>query len=197
MSKPPLLVHLLLHPESEPARELARHIHRQLNEDVVVPGLRVPTAFCPVGDGSRPPADCRSDLADRSFMVRWPKRAPFTPDMRPLYEERGQDWWNYPDMVQLLRKQGVVGINPLLTEGEHRELFETIDPVRMIELVLLGLDKPGRTRRFDVSFDSGGIDRTEIGLQFHWRITGYMVPNPVRTTLRRGVILGITQSTFR
>lgn len=69
MSKQPLLVHLLFHPESAPARELARTIHQQLNEDVILPGLRVPTVFCPVADGSRPPARCRLDHAQRSFVV--------------------------------------------------------------------------------------------------------------------------------
>lgn len=69
MSKQPLLVHLLFHPESAPARELARTIHQQLNEDAILPGLRVPTVFCPVADGSRPPARCRLDQAQRSFVV--------------------------------------------------------------------------------------------------------------------------------
>ena len=47
MKKEPLLVHLVFHPESPSARELAQHVHRQLNSDIIVPGLRVPTVFWP------------------------------------------------------------------------------------------------------------------------------------------------------
>jgi SLOG cluster2/TIR domain len=69
MSKQPLIVQLLFHPESKSARALAQHIHGQLNDDVVVPGLRVPTVFCPVSDGLRPPAKHRLTVAERSFVV--------------------------------------------------------------------------------------------------------------------------------
>jgi SLOG cluster2/TIR domain len=65
--KPPLLVHLLFHPKSSDGRELARHLHRQLNDDATVPGLRVPTVFWPAIE----PAELqkRLDLAERSFVV--------------------------------------------------------------------------------------------------------------------------------
>jgi hypothetical protein len=69
MPKQPLLVHLWFHPRSKSARALAQHLHRQLNDDVVVPGLRVPTVFCPVSDGNRPPATNRLDLAQRSVVI--------------------------------------------------------------------------------------------------------------------------------
>jgi hypothetical protein len=65
----PILVHLIFHPQSSSARELARHIHRQLNDDVVVPGLRVPTMFCPVGEGGHPPEALHLDAAALSFVV--------------------------------------------------------------------------------------------------------------------------------
>lgn len=68
-------------------------------------------------------------------------RAPFAPEMKKLYESAGLEWWDYPEMVGLLRQKGIAGINPCLTEDEHRELFRTIDPVQMIELVLLGLSR--------------------------------------------------------
>jgi hypothetical protein len=67
--------------------------------------------------------------------------APHAPEMHKLYEARGQAWLDYPDIVRLLREKGIAGINPLLTEAEHRELFDTIDPVRMVELVLTGIGK--------------------------------------------------------
>ena len=68
MPKPPLLVHVIFHPASEDARGLACTIHRALNADPVVPGLRVPTLFCPT-DGAMPPATYGLDQAERSFVV--------------------------------------------------------------------------------------------------------------------------------
>jgi hypothetical protein len=38
MNKQPLLVHLIFHPQSESARDLARYIYQQLNGDIIVPG---------------------------------------------------------------------------------------------------------------------------------------------------------------
>jgi hypothetical protein len=69
MPKQPLLVQFLFHPQSKSARALAQHVHRQLNDDVVVPGLRIPTVFCPVSDRGQPPPAHRLDIAERSFVV--------------------------------------------------------------------------------------------------------------------------------
>jgi hypothetical protein len=69
------------------------------------------------------------------------KRAPFASEMKALYEQRGVDWVGYPEMISLLRQHGLKGINPLLDEREQEELFETVDPRRMVELVLLGLSR--------------------------------------------------------
>lgn len=69
MVKQPLLVHLLFHPGSGVARDLARHIHVQLNDDLLVPGLRIPTVFCPLGQGKCPPARVKLDWAQHSFVV--------------------------------------------------------------------------------------------------------------------------------
>jgi hypothetical protein len=68
MSKPPLLVHIIFHPASEDARALARAIHNALNADPAMPGLRVPTVFCPT-DGVLPPAIQDLDQAERDFVV--------------------------------------------------------------------------------------------------------------------------------
>ena len=65
----PLLVQFIFHPESETARDLARHIHRQLNDDIVVPGLRVPTVFCPMTKEKRPPSHYRLDQAQQIVVV--------------------------------------------------------------------------------------------------------------------------------
>ena len=69
------------------------------------------------------------------------KRAPFAPEMRALYEQRGIEWVDYPEIVSLLREKGMKGINPLLSDEEQKELFETVDPGRMVELVLRGLNR--------------------------------------------------------
>ena len=69
ISRSPLLVWLIFHPRSEAARTLAREIHHNLNDDAVVPGLRIPTAFCRVAAGDLPPKDLRLDLAERNFVI--------------------------------------------------------------------------------------------------------------------------------
>jgi len=69
MGLQPLLIHFMFHPKSKSARDMARHLHRQLNDDVVVPGLRVPTVFCPFDNSLRPPTVNRLGIAQRSFVV--------------------------------------------------------------------------------------------------------------------------------
>ena len=68
------------------------------------------------------------------------KNAPHSEEMRQLYSERGIEWEGYEEIVDFLRQKGVSGINPLLTEDENLELFRTIDLMRMVELVLRGLN---------------------------------------------------------
>ena len=68
MKKQPLLLHLVFHPESDSARELARHIHCELNGNLIVPGLRVPTVFCPTAEAQKPPPKLRLDFAERNFV---------------------------------------------------------------------------------------------------------------------------------
>jgi hypothetical protein len=69
------------------------------------------------------------------------RRAPFAPQMRELYQARGVEWMDYPEIVALLRGKGVAGINPLLTAAEHEQLFDSVDPLAIAELLLHGLDK--------------------------------------------------------
>ena len=109
MPKPPLLVHLLFHPDSLSAR----HVHRQLNEDAVVPGLRVPTAFCPYHGASAPPEVDHLTLSERSFVAI-------------LAGERlnvDEPWCTF------------------LTKAQNEEVFDSIDPTRIVELILAGLGK--------------------------------------------------------
>jgi len=67
--KAPLLVHLVFHPESDSARELAKQIHIALNRDPNVPGLRIPTVFCAEDGSDNPPENQRLDQAERSFVI--------------------------------------------------------------------------------------------------------------------------------
>ncbi|MCP4691048.1 MAG: toll/interleukin-1 receptor domain-containing protein [Desulfobacterales bacterium] len=69
------------------------------------------------------------------------KRAPYAREMRDLYKEQNETWWGYTEMVALLREKGVTGLNPLLREEDHRELFHTRDVGRMVQLIMKGLDK--------------------------------------------------------
>ena len=61
--------------------------------------------------------------------------------MKALYVQRGLVWLDYPDMVSLLRDKGISGINPLLGPEEHELLFDSVDPLAIAELVLLGLSR--------------------------------------------------------
>jgi hypothetical protein len=69
------------------------------------------------------------------------RRAPNAEPVRDLYGRCGQAWWDYSEMVKLLRDTGITGINPLLSANENRELFHTRDVSRMVELILAGLGK--------------------------------------------------------
>ena len=69
MSQLPLLVAIVFHPESPSMRALALQLHRALNDDPVVPGLRIPTQFCAEDGTGKPPAALDLDQAERSFVV--------------------------------------------------------------------------------------------------------------------------------
>ncbi|HEV7517042.1 MAG TPA: TIR domain-containing protein [Thermoanaerobaculia bacterium] len=70
MIKPPLLVRVAFHPQSEEARRLAVDLHHALNDDPAVPGLRIPTAFVPEdGTGAPPDAVTLGTDAEREFVI--------------------------------------------------------------------------------------------------------------------------------
>jgi hypothetical protein len=69
MPEQPLIVHFLFHPQSVTARELARHVHAQLNEDAILPGLRIPTIFTEAAAGGGPPAVPPFHHAKKNFVV--------------------------------------------------------------------------------------------------------------------------------
>jgi hypothetical protein len=57
MSTVPLLVHVVYHPASQDAADLALHLHAHLNDDPAIPGLRIPTLFVPDDKTGAPPAE--------------------------------------------------------------------------------------------------------------------------------------------
>jgi hypothetical protein len=65
----PLLVHIIFHPRSTATREAAIHLHRALNDDPAVPGLRIPTIFAAEDGTGLPPAIHDLDEAERSVVV--------------------------------------------------------------------------------------------------------------------------------
>jgi hypothetical protein len=64
------------------------------------------------------------------------RQASFAEEMRQLYREGGDPWWDYPEMIELIRAKCIAGLNPGLSEKEHQELFHTTDILRMVELVI-------------------------------------------------------------
>jgi hypothetical protein len=70
------------------------------------------------------------------------KRAPHAEKLRQLYQERGEvGWWTYEEIVHFIKQQGIEGLRNGLNEEENRELFESTDCDRMVELLLRGLGK--------------------------------------------------------
>jgi hypothetical protein len=66
---PPLLLHLIFHPASSEARDLAHTLHRALNNDSALPGLAVPTRIL-IEDGTKlPPPDHSLDEAEHSVVI--------------------------------------------------------------------------------------------------------------------------------
>jgi hypothetical protein len=66
---PPLLLHLVFHPASAPARAFAHALHRALNSDSALPGLAVPTRVVSEDGTGLPPAAYGLDEAEHSVAV--------------------------------------------------------------------------------------------------------------------------------
>jgi hypothetical protein len=65
----PLLLHLIFHPASSSARQLARTLHRGFNNDSALPHLAVPTKIVPEDGSLLPPAAYDLDEAERSVVI--------------------------------------------------------------------------------------------------------------------------------
>jgi hypothetical protein len=66
---PPLVVHLIFHPVSEGARNLALTLHRALNADSALPGLTVPTVLLSEDGSNLPPIKHDLDQSENSVAV--------------------------------------------------------------------------------------------------------------------------------
>jgi hypothetical protein len=66
---PPLLVHLIFHPESQEARRVALMLHRALNSDSALPGLAVPTVLLAEDGTTLPPTKYNLDQAESSVAI--------------------------------------------------------------------------------------------------------------------------------
>lgn len=67
--RPPLFVQVIFHPKSDRARNLAMGIYHALNDDSLLPGLRVPTVFAREDGSTFPPTELDPDEAERSVLV--------------------------------------------------------------------------------------------------------------------------------
>ena len=62
----PFLLHLIFHPGSPQARNIARTFHLALNGDAALPNLAVPTRLLPEDGTELPPEEYDLDEAERS-----------------------------------------------------------------------------------------------------------------------------------
>lgn len=78
--------------------------------------------------------------------LRWDyqRAAPFSDELRTLYQERGETWDEYDTIADELKERGVVGLRNGLTEDENRELATTRSAERIVELVLHGIQQSNR-----------------------------------------------------
>ncbi len=98
MRPTPLLVHLVFHPESAQARELAVALHRALNCDPLLPGLRVPTVMLREDGSGLAPAIHNLDEGQLSVVI-------VLADDLMLVGGSQKDRLSWPDFVLSLAQQ--------------------------------------------------------------------------------------------
>lgn len=70
--------------------------------------------------------------------------APYSDELRKLYEQRGEAWDEYDTIADELRARGLAGLKNGLSEDENRELATTRSAERIVELVLRGIQECNR-----------------------------------------------------
>lgn len=85
--------------------------------------------------------DLLEGRARDEFTWDYQKRAPHAEAMRTIYDQEGEHWFDYPEMLKFLSDLGVSGLSRLngLTQEQNRALFQTRDVPSMVELLLEGL----------------------------------------------------------
>jgi len=78
--------------------------------------------------------------------LRWDyqKTAPYSEELRSLYQQRAETWDEYDAIADELKSRGLAGIKNGLTEDENRELATTRSAERIVELVLHGIQECSR-----------------------------------------------------
>jgi hypothetical protein len=69
------------------------------------------------------------------------KAAPYSEDLRSLYQQRGEAWDEYDAIAGELKTRGLAGLRNGLTDDENRELATTRSAERIVELVLRGIQQ--------------------------------------------------------
>lgn len=72
------------------------------------------------------------------------KAAPFSEELRTLYQQRGEAWDEYDAIAVELKTRGLAGLKNGLTGDENRELATTRSAERIVELVLRGIQESNR-----------------------------------------------------
>jgi hypothetical protein len=70
--------------------------------------------------------------------------APYSEELRAVYQQRGQAWDEYDAIAAELKACGLAGLRNGLTEDENRELAATRSAERIVELVLRGIQQCNR-----------------------------------------------------
>ncbi len=72
------------------------------------------------------------------------KTAPYSEELRVIYQRRGESWDEYDAIADELKSRGIAGIKNGLTEDENRELAMTRSAERIVELILHGMQECNR-----------------------------------------------------
>jgi hypothetical protein len=88
-------------------------------------------------------ADLLEGRAAHRFAWDYQRQAPHSDAMRNLYAQYGVEWWDYPEMSDFVRQAGLAGLSSFnkLSADENRELLGTRDTDRIVELLIIGLER--------------------------------------------------------
>jgi hypothetical protein len=79
----------------------------------------------------------------KEFTWEFQRQAPYSDEMRALYQTQGIPWWDYAEMAAFCAQTGVAGLSKAngLSDAENRELFRSRDLPRIVTLLLSGLQR--------------------------------------------------------